>query len=98
MIQTEHPYIVRQDGILGGEPTIKGTRTSVRAVVEMWRRGIPPEEIPTRLPHLSLAAVFDALSYFADHMEEIKGYIEANRVPPSLRGKIVHPKDLPTRD
>lgn len=44
MVQaTEHLYIVRDDGILSGEPIIKGTRTPVRAIVETWRLGISPE-------------------------------------------------------
>jgi len=42
-------------------------RTPVRAIVEIWRMGTPPEEITTHLPHLTLAQIFDALSYFADH-------------------------------
>ena len=87
--QTEHLYIVRDDGICGGEPIIKGTRTTVRAIVENWRLGLLPEDIPTHLPHLNLAQVFDALSYFADHKDEINAYIEKNRIPEELlyRGK-----------
>jgi uncharacterized protein (DUF433 family) len=61
--KTEHAYIVSDDQILGGEPIIAGTRTPVRAIVELWRLGSAPEEIPQRLPHLTLAQVFDALSY-----------------------------------
>ena len=79
--QTEHLYVERDEAILGGEPIIKGTRTPVRAVVEQWRLGYAPEETVRELPHLSLAAVFDALSYYSDHREEIAGYIERNRVP-----------------
>jgi uncharacterized protein (DUF433 family) len=78
---TRHRYIVSSEGILGGEPVVEGTRTSVRAVVELWRQGIRPEEIPPRLPHLSLAQVFDALSYYSDHQDEIHRYIERNRIP-----------------
>ena len=78
--QTEHLYIVRDERILGGEPIIKGTRTPVRAIVENWQMGIRPEEIPGHLPHLTLAQVFDALSYFADHQEEILAHIERNRI------------------
>jgi uncharacterized protein (DUF433 family) len=81
---TDHPYIVRDDAILGGEPIIKGTRTPVRAVVENWRMGIAPEDIPSHLPYLTLAQVFDALSYFADHQEEIAAHIERNRIPDEL--------------
>lgn len=87
MVQaTEQPYIVRNDKILSGEPIIKGTRTSVRAVVELWRLGVLPEEIPLRLPHLTTAQVFAALSYYSDHQEEIHQHIERNRIPESLVG------------
>ncbi len=86
---TEHLYVVRDDGILGGEPIIKGTRTPVRAVVENWKRGVGPEDIPKGLPHLTLAQVFDALSYYSDHREEINGYIERNRIPDELIDPLV---------
>ena len=79
--ETEHYYIVKDNQILSGEPILKGTRTPVRAVVELWRLGVAPEEIPSHLPHLSLAQVFDALSYYSDHPDEINAYIERNRVP-----------------
>jgi uncharacterized protein (DUF433 family) len=78
---TDHLYIARDPAILSGEPIIAGTRTPVRAIAELWRMGMPPEEIPDHLPHLGLAQVFDALSYFSDHTEEIMGHIERNRVP-----------------
>lgn len=80
MISTGHRYIVRDEQILSGEPVIDGTRTPVRAIVELWRLGTAPEEIPTSLPHLNLAQVFDALSYYIDHQQEIHRYIGANRV------------------
>ncbi len=83
-IRTEHRYIVRDEDILGGEPIIAGTRTPVRAIVEMWRLGVTPEEIPSHLPHLTLAQVFDALSYFSDHQAEIQGHIDRNQVPDDL--------------
>lgn len=77
---TDHCYVVRDNRILGGEPIIRETRTSVRAVVEMRRLGVQPEEIPHHLPHLTLAQVFDALSYYSERQEEINSYIEQNRV------------------
>ncbi len=91
MIGTEHHYIVRDEKILHGEPIIRGTRTSMRAIVEYWRLGIAPEEIPTHLPHLTLGQVFDALSYYADHQEEIQTYLERNAVPDAL----THPAGRP---
>jgi len=89
---TEHCYIVTDDEILNGEPIIKGTRTSVRAIVETWRLGVQPEEIPTHLPHLTLAQVFDALSYYSDHQAEINAHIERNRIPDGLIDPLV--KDI----
>lgn len=85
MVQlTEHCHIVRNDEILSGEPIIKDTRTPVRAIVEMWRIGVSPEEIPQRFPHLGLSQIFDALSYYLDHQSEINEYIERNRIPDEL--------------
>ena len=89
MQATEHYYIVTDDQILSGEPIIRGTRTPVRAIVELWRLGILPEEIPSRLPHLTLAQVFDALSYYSDHQDEINAYIERNRIPDELVDPLV---------
>ncbi|XWK89336.1 MAG: DUF433 domain-containing protein [Phormidium sp.] len=80
-------YVTRHPEILSGEPIITGTRTPVRAIVENWRMGIRPEEIPLHLPHLTLAQVFDALSFYIDNQEEINDYIERNHVPEEL----IHP-------
>lgn len=88
----EHCYITRNEEILGGEPVIRGTRTPVRAIVELWRMGTAPEEIPRHLPHLTLAQVFDALSYYSDHQPEINTYIERNLIPDTLIDPLV--KDL----
>lgn len=57
---TEHRYIVTEDQILSGEPIILGTRTPVRAIIEVYRLGLAAEEIPNLLPHLTLAQLFDA--------------------------------------
>ena len=90
MVQvTAHRYVVRDNEILAGEPIIQGTRTPVRAIVELWRMGKAPELIPQSLPHLKLAQVFDALSYYSDHQEEINRYIENNRVPEHLIDPLV---------
>lgn len=86
---TEHHYIVTDDRILSGEPIVAGTRTPVRAVVELWRQGIAPEAIPNHLPHLTLAQVFDALSYYSDHQAEINAHIERNRIPEELIDPLV---------
>ena len=85
----QNRYITSDEKILSGEPIIKGTRTPVRAIVEMWRMGNSPEEIVQGLPHLTIAQVFDALSFYSDNQEEINSYIEKNRIPENLLGKSI---------
>lgn len=87
---TENKYNIKDEEILGGEPIIRGTRTSVRAIVEKWRLGLSPEEIVIHIPHLTLARVFEALSYYSDHQSEFNDYILKNQIPadkihPSLK-------------
>ena len=86
---TRHRYIVTNSEILNGEPIIINTRTTVRAIAEMWRNGTTPEEITNGLPHLTLAQVFDALSYYSDNQEEINQYIQSNRIPDNLIDPLV---------
>lgn len=78
--RTDHPYIERIPGVVGGEPVIVGTRTPVRAIVERWKFGESPEVIQSHYPHLRLAHIFDALSYYEDNRQEIDQYIVENRV------------------
>lgn len=87
LADTTSRYVTRNLEILGGEPIIAGTRTSVRSIVGLWQLGILPEEILNHLPHLTLAQVFDALSFYLDYQSEINEYIEQNCVPNGL----VHP-------
>jgi uncharacterized protein (DUF433 family) len=87
VFSTTSRYIQRDASILSAEPSITGTRTPVRAIVEMWRHGLQPEEIVEKLAYLTLAQVFDALSFYQDNQAEINDYIERNRIPEEL----VHP-------
>ncbi len=80
IIETDHPYIHKVPGVVGGEPVIKGTRISVRDVVEWWRLGWTLDEMLEAYPHIRLAQMCDALGYFDDHRDEIFAYVEENRV------------------
>lgn len=81
-VATAYRYITRKEK--SGEPIIKGTRTSVRAIVENWRLGLSPEEIVRGLPHLKLAEIFEAMSYYYDNQAEIDDFIEQNQIPDEL--------------
>lgn len=82
---TSYRYIVRKTETQ--EPVIKGTRISVRDVVEQWKMGMSPDEIPSVYPHITLAQVFEALAYYQDNKEEIESFIGKNKISQSLSGK-----------
>ncbi len=83
--------IITDPRLRHGEPILAGTATTVRAIAELWNQGLAPEEIPIRLPHLTLRQVFAALYYYLGHRQEIDALIAANRVPESLSGKRFDP-------
>ncbi len=74
--RTTHPYIIRDSAIYGGEPIIEGTKTGVRHVILLFQSGKDPEEIAS-IHRLSLAQVYDALSYYYDNEAEIESYIHS---------------------
>jgi len=78
--ETEHPHIVRVHGVCGGRPIIKGTRLSVRHIAQLYKAGDTVEEIIHAHPHVKSAAVYDAISYYLDHQQEIEQEIAANRL------------------
>ncbi len=75
-----HPHVESDPKVCGGSPCIKGTRVTVRTiVVYALHHGVKPEELLSYFPHLSLAAIYDALSYYYDNREDIDAEIAANR-------------------
>ena len=73
-----HPHIWRRPGVCGGAPVIRGTRIAVRLVVDHGiRGGATPEEMLRAWPHLTLAQIYDALSYYYDHKKEIDRELRA---------------------
>lgn len=71
-IKTKHPYIVSLKTHCGGSPVIAGTKFPVRSVVfYILRQGMTPEELIKEFSHLTLSQVYDALSYYYEHREEI---------------------------
>lgn len=75
-LQTEHPHIITVPGVLGGEPVIAGSRISVAFIARLIQAGEEPADIIATYPHLSPAAVYDAISYYLDHHVEIDRLIE----------------------
>jgi prevent-host-death family protein len=73
------PRIVRRPDISGGEPIIRGTRISVRHIVERVQAGQSVDDIMAALPHLTATQIYDALSYYYAHQPEIDRLIEESR-------------------
>jgi uncharacterized protein (DUF433 family) len=71
--------IVRNLGILHGEPVVKGTRVSVRAVVLALRYDGSLDEVAQHFPHVELAALEEALAFYETRRGEIDEYIRANQ-------------------
>ena len=67
-IMKANPHVVRTPGTCGGRARIEGTRIAVWLVVSsVLRGGTTPEEFIEAYPHVTLAQVYGALSYYYDH-------------------------------
>jgi uncharacterized protein (DUF433 family) len=73
MLPVIREHIVRTPETCWGKPRIAGTRIKVEQVV-VWheRIGMSPEEIISEWPHLTLADVHAALTYYHDNRDEIE--------------------------
>jgi uncharacterized protein (DUF433 family) len=64
--------VTRDDDVLSGEPRIDETRVGVRhAAARVIDSGQSPAYVADQLD-LSLAEVYEALSYYYDHVEEMR--------------------------
>jgi uncharacterized protein (DUF433 family) len=71
-MKPKHPYIVSLKSHCGGRPVIAGTKFPVKSVVfYVLKQGMTPEELVKEFPHLTLAQVYDALSYYYENRTEI---------------------------
>lgn len=77
----KHPYITRRQDVCGGKPIIAETRIKVAQIaIEFEHMGWTPDEIIQAHPHLTLAQVHDALSYYYENAEEINGEIRESEL------------------
>lgn len=77
---TTYRYITRTPDTQGGQPVITGTRTPVASIVGYYKQGLSVEEILEGLPHLTPSQIYEALSYYHDHVAEMERDGEARRV------------------
>jgi uncharacterized protein (DUF433 family) len=61
-------HLVADPAILGGKPCLKGTRISVQIVLEWLASGASITAIHAKYPHLSEAALQEAVLYASQFM------------------------------
>jgi len=96
--EVKHPYITIVPEIKGESPVIMGTRTKVMDIAIRYELlGMTPDQIIEQFPHLTLAQIHDALSYYYDHKSELDGTYKKEQIfinelrkhyPSRLRAKL----------
>lgn len=67
-----HPYIEQRADIANGKAIVIGSRIKVTQIAfEMERLGWTPDQIIDAHPHLTLAQVHDALSYYYENQADL---------------------------
>jgi uncharacterized protein (DUF433 family) len=67
--------VVRDPRVQGGEPTVRGTRTTVRSIVLAAREAGGLAGVLFDFPHLSAEDVADALAYYERHRDEVDALV-----------------------
>ena len=91
---TGYAHLAQDSGYCGGAPRVAEAGVRVVTVWQLYRSGQSPTEIAQNYQSLPLGAVFSALAYAADHMDEIKAYLdEEERFTTELmKDYVPHPK------
>jgi uncharacterized protein (DUF433 family) len=74
-VPTEKTHVEITPGVCGGRPRIVGTRVRVQDIVLRTEAGESPDEIVAGLPHLTLADVHGALTYYHGNRDAIDAQI-----------------------
>jgi uncharacterized protein (DUF433 family) len=68
-------HITATPGVCGGRPCVAGTRIRVQDIVLRTEAGASPDEILASLPHITLADIYAALTYYYDNRDAIDAQI-----------------------
>lgn len=72
------PLIKKTPGVCGGQPTVAGTRVTVRGLEEARRAGFTDERLLDEFPFLRREQLVAAWKYVAAHPAEIERLIREN--------------------
>ncbi len=70
--------IVRDPVIVGGEPTVQGTRVPVRSIVVLHQLYGDTERLRRAFPRLGDDDIREALDFYSAHREEVDALITEN--------------------
>ena len=89
-----YPYLAEDPNYCGGAPRVVQAGVRVVTIWRLYRSGVSADEISKNYESLPLGAVFSALAYAADHLDEIRAYIdEEERFTAELtKDHVSHPK------
>lgn len=77
LILPSHPYVEVIEGYSGPRAVVKGTRIGVDVIIGYIQAGQTPRQIAEEIfPHLTLAQIYDVLSYYEDHRATIDATLE----------------------
>jgi uncharacterized protein (DUF433 family) len=71
--------LMQSPGICGGRLRIAGTGVSVRRIALWYTLGHTPEEIATQIPHLTLAQIHAALTYYHANRDQMDAELAAEK-------------------
>ena len=72
-----------------GVVRIGGTRVTLDTVISAFKNGSTCEEIVFQFPVLKLADVYSAISYYLNHQDEVKAYLdEHERIAETIKKDI----------
>lgn len=86
--------IARDDNVLGGEPRIDGTRIGVRHVAALVIEGEKHPAYTADQFDISMAEVYEALSYYYAHIDEMREIERENAAAfEQVRDSSLNPKE-----
>jgi uncharacterized protein (DUF433 family) len=71
--------LVSSPDVCGRRLRIDGTRITINQIAALYKQGLDAEEIAEQYPHLTMAQVYAALSYYHANQEEIDDDLEAEK-------------------
>lgn len=79
LILPPHPYVEVVESHSGPRPVVKGTRIGVDVIMNYIQAGYSPCDLVNDFfPHLTLAQIYDVLSYYEDHRAVIDAAMETH--------------------